>query len=332
LASTKQHQTLTRWRETVRGQAHDLGFALVGFTTAEPLDRATQRKWSRWLAADRAGEMNYLRRTEPRRTHPRDLLPEAQSVIVVAASYYQGDHGESEEQAGKIARYAWGRDYHQVLRGRLERLAAAIESGAMRFGFEEPIRWRAFSDSAPLDERNLARRAGLGFIGKNTLLLHPKHGSWFLLAELLTSVPFPPDDPAVGSCGRCRKCIDACPTEALLEPYDLDPRRCISYLTIEQKGEIAPEFEREMNGWAFGCDICQEVCPFNEAPLATMIREFDPSEGFGKHLDEEELSEIGSNKSLQKKYAHTPLTRPGLKGLRRNLRSALASIKKSNPR
>ncbi|MCH8333838.1 tRNA epoxyqueuosine(34) reductase QueG, partial [Candidatus Sumerlaeota bacterium] len=287
-------------KEEVRAEIMRLGFSLAGFTSARPLSAPQQRRWRRWLDDDRAGEMDYLRRARPRRTHPQDLLPEARSVIVAAAGYYSGDHGDQPDAPGgespresdspqsrpapgeaagatppdraaparaKVARYAWGSDYHFVLRGRLKKLAAFIERRASELGYPDPVRWRAFSDSAPLDERALAVRAGLGFIGKNTLLLHPVHGSWMLLAELLISIPFPPDSPgvpAVGSCASCRKCLDVCPTGAFIGPYELDPRRCISYLTIEQTGPIPESLKPRLEGWAFGCDLCQEVCPFND--------------------------------------------------------------------
>lgn len=332
-SSESKAESLYDWRESIRQEALDLGFSLVGFTTADPLDEAIQRRWERWYAADRAGgnragKMNYLRRRTPRRTHPRDLLPEAQSVIVVAAGYYQGDHDE-KAAGGKIARYAWGLDYHQVLCERLNRLAEAIAKSAAEFGYADPIVHRAITDSAPLDERSLAARAGLGFIGKNTLLLHPEHGSWMLLGELLISIPFPPDEPVSNSCGRCRKCLDACPTQAFVGPYELDATKCISYLTIEQPDAIPDELAEKMNGWAFGCDICQEVCPFNELPMARLLPEFAPEEGFGPHLKNDVIEKIPSNKALQKRHGHTPLTRPGLRGLKRNL---AAVTQQKNPK
>lgn len=328
--ATHDEAALAEWREAARADAFELGFSLVGFTTADPLDDAEQRRWSRWLAADRAGKMDYLKRVHPRRTHPRDLLPEAESIIVVGAGYYDGDHDEEDNEGGargKIARYAWGQDYHHVLRERLAELARRIESRAREGegGMAGEIHWRAFADSAPLDERSLARRAGLGFIGKNTLLLHPEHGSWMLLGELLISIPFPPDESVAGSCGNCRKCLDACPTQAFVGPYELDPRRCISYLTIEQPDPIPEEFAGRLKGWAFGCDICQEVCPYNELPLARLLPELAVGEGFGPYLTEDELDSIPSGKALERRYGHTPLTRPGLKGLKRNLAAAVES-------
>ncbi len=341
-------------REAIRAEALRLGFSLVGFTTADPLGDAVDRRWRRWLDKDRAGRMEYLRRPEPRRTHPRDLLAEAQSVIVVAAQYYDGDHdGENEDERdganrardapasldvsagkaravphnkparGKIARYAWGRDYHGVLKEKLGELARWIERAAPHFDLAPPASWRAVTDSAPLDERSLAERAGLGFFGKNTLLLNPEIGSWFLLGELLLSIAIPPDEPVVGSCGSCRLCLDACPTGAFVGPFDLDPRRCISYLTIEQPDPIPAELARRQSGWAFGCDLCQEVCPFNEAPAPRLLSALAASEGMGRFIEREEIEATPSNKAFARKWAHTPLERAGLKGLKKNL-AALA--------
>lgn len=336
-----------RLREAIRAEALRLGFSLVGFTTADPLGDAVDRRWRRWLDKDRAGRMEYLRRSEPRRTHPRDLLAEARSVIVVAASYYDGDHdgtrdgehggkhaGESESHAaphkepaqGKIARYAWGRDYHHVLKEKLGELARWIEREAPSFGLAPPAHWRALTDSAPLDERALAERAGLGFFGKNTLLLNPQIGSWFLLGELLLSLAIPPDSPVVGSCGSCRLCLDACPTGAFVGPFDLDPRRCISYLTIEQPDPIPLELARRQSGWAFGCDICQEVCPFNEAPAPRLLSALAAGEGMGRFVERKEIEATPSNKAFARKWAHTPLERAGLKGMKKNLAALAISL------
>jgi epoxyqueuosine reductase len=312
-------------RERARAEALRIGFARCGFTTAEPLDAATERKWNLWRAADRAGEMTYLMREHPRRSHPRDLLAEARTAVVVMAGYHAGDHGAPPAPgAGKVARYAWGEDYHHVLRGRLRELAGWIEARAREAGAldaETPLASRPCVDSAPLDERALAVRAGLGFIGKNTLLLTPEYGSYGLLGILLLSLELPPDAPMApgpaATCGDCRRCIEACPTAALEGPWTLDPRRCTSYLTIEQRGAIPPELARRMEGWAFGCDICQEVCPFNAAPLTALLPEMRAEAGAGPWLTEAHLDVSG--KQFQKRWGATPLARPGRRGIARNL-------------
>lgn len=323
-------QLLFRLREELRAEALRAGFSRAGFAPAEPLPEAWQRRWRRWLAESKAGVMHYLMRETPRRTHPRDLLPEAASALVVLAGYYDGDHGDERHPeppapggpSGKIARYAWGRDYHTVLRERLTLLGEWLARRAAELGIEEPVTFRPTVDSAPLDERALAVQAGLGFIGKNTLLLDPQHGSFALIATLLLSLPFPADEPIknpAASCGACRRCLEACPTGALEGPYRLDPRLCTSYLTIEQKDEIPPELAGKMSGWAFGCDICQEVCPFNERPLARLLPELSASAGAGPYLTEETLAASPSGKAFLRRWGHTPLARPGLKALWRNL-------------
>lgn len=304
-------------REAIRARARELGFLRVGVTSADPLSPAQQARWRRWRARSVAGDMHYLARPTPRRTHPRDLLPEARSAVVVSAAYYQGD--PPPDASGKVARYAWGRDYHCVLRGRLEHLAKWIaRTWAPR------LTWRACVDSAPLDERALAWRAGLGWFGKNGLLIDPEAGSWILLGVLLLSLPLPPDQPLRGprfTCGPCRRCIEACPTGAIVAPYRLDPSRCISYLTIEHKGALPNSLAERMDGWAFGCDVCQQVCPFNHAPARRTIPELASTEGVGSHISLETLKAAGSNKNFLRKWGHTPLERPGRKRLERNLRA-----------
>lgn len=271
--------------------------------------------------------MDYLVRDHPRRTHPRDIMPEARSILVVAASYYSGGHsgnscGVATAPGGKIARYAWGEDYHHVLKSKLNSLAEWIAAEARSSGLAENLLWRAATDSAPLDERALAARAGLGFIGKNTLLLNPRAGSWFLLAELLISIELPPDDPLPAaperSCGSCRRCIEVCPTHALADAYDLDPRACISYLTIEDPAPIPDQHAARLEGWAFGCDLCQEVCPFNAAPAMRIIPEFASDRGAGPLMRESDLDATPSNKQFEKKWAHSPLSRAGRKGMLKN--------------
>lgn len=330
---------LTGFRERARTQALAFGLSRCGFTTADPLSPDVERRWRRWLAEDKAGAMGYLTRPTPRRTHPRDLLPEARTAIVVLAGYHDGCHlAPPSPPAGKIARYAWGRDYHLVLRERLERLAAWIEAEARAIGMldaGEPFTARPCVDSAPLDERALAVRAGLGFIGKNTLLLTPDAGSYGLIGVLLISLALPPDPPLkpspTATCGSCRRCIDVCPTAALEGPWRLDPRRCTSYLTIEQRDAIPPPLAARMQGWAFGCDLCQEVCPFNERPLARLLPELAADAGAGPWLTGTMLEAEPGVKAFARRWAHTPLARPGLKGLRRNLDAIDNPREKSDP-
>ena len=237
--------------------ALSLGFDAVGVCDALPSEGlAAYRKW-----IDRGfyGSMEYLKRHLPQKADPHSLLPSAKSVVACSLPYNQPDPWQPGMP--RIARYALGRDYHKVMRGKLKRLARWLEDR------HHGIETRACVDSAPILERDYAHLAGLGWFGKNTLLIDSRKGSWFFIGLLLTSVRFEPDKPSVGSCGTCRKCIDACPTGAIVHEggrWQVDARRCTSYLTIEHRGEIEPDLREKMGEWTFGCDVCQEVCPFNQ--------------------------------------------------------------------
>lgn len=254
--------------ESIKTKALELGFTTVGVAPAISISEALSM-YKVWIENGYQADMAYLEQHEVLKQHPENLLERCQSVIAVTLNYYQN----SPETPGKIARYALGRDYHKVLRSKLIKLAAHIAS-------EHPSsQSRACVDSAPILDRAYANLAGLGWFGKNTMLIDSHRGSWFFIGLLLTTVPFASDKPSLGGCGTCRKCIDACPTGAiklLNGRYQVDSRECISYQTIENKGEITVDTA----GWAFGCDICQEVCPFNQPrqtqPLrATKTRETD---------------------------------------------------------
>ncbi|HWD37425.1 MAG TPA: tRNA epoxyqueuosine(34) reductase QueG [Fimbriimonas sp.] len=247
-------------KDELKARAADLGFSAVGICDAKPSEHMPF--YQQWLARGFHGEMDYLQRHLTVKSDPRRLLPSAQSVIVVALDYNR----PSPKRMGypRISRYALGRDYHKVLRSKLKKLAAEI-----------PGQTRACVDSAPVLERDYAQKAGIGWFGKNTCLIDSKRGSWFFLGVLLTSERFEPDAPAVGGCGTCRRCIDACPTGAIVfegERWQVDARRCISYLTIEHRREISAELEAGIGDWTFGCDVCQEVCPFNEIRATQPLR------------------------------------------------------------
>ncbi len=210
--------------------------------------------------------MGYLKRNVPMRESPTKLFPGLRSIICVAMSYQRQEPTTSDAGShGRVARYARGRDYHVVLRKRLEQLADRL-----RDTLKEPFESRAFVDTGPILERELAARAGLGWIGKNTLLMHPQLGSYLFLGELFTTLELEPDPPFSDHCGTCTRCLDACPTDAFPAPYELDASRCISYLTIERRDDIPEALHEAMGDWVFGCDICQEVCPHNRrAPLGS---------------------------------------------------------------
>jgi epoxyqueuosine reductase len=242
--------------------ARELGFTRVGVTGVARTTRAEYLR--RWLDREWAGRMDYLHRHREVREEPARLLEGARSVIVAALNYYQPEPEAPDDQPrGRIARYAWGRDYHRVVKKRLWKLVDRLQAE-----LGEQFQARVCVDTAPVLERELAARAGVGWIGKNTMVLNAELGSYFYLGEIVTTLVLPPDAPAVDHCGSCRRCLEACPTGALPEPYRMNASRCISYLTIELREEIPAALRPLMGDWVFGCDICQEVCPFNRrAPV-----------------------------------------------------------------
>jgi epoxyqueuosine reductase len=306
---------------TIRAAARECGFELAGIASALPHPDAD--RYRRWLAAGYAGEMGYL--TDHRaavREDPRRLLPSARSVIC-AGKLYNGPEPYSTEfrtdELGWISRYAWGDDYHDVLRGGLERLAGRLTELS-----REPFEWKICVDTAPLLERSYARQAGLGWIGKNTCLIHEGMGSWFFLGELLVSFAAEPDRPPPDRCGSCTRCIDACPTEALVPEgagYRLDARRCISYFTIELRTAIPEPLRATSGAHVFGCDICQDVCPWNrKAPVsgepAFAPRWFAPPLERLAALSEEEFRSL---------FRGSPVKRSRYAGFLRNVAVAMGS-------
>ena len=269
-------ESLAKLARDIRAWGRELGFDRLGIAETE-LD-AHEARLLDWLARGRHGEMAYMRRHGVRRSRPADLVPGTQRVISVRLNYLPHALGGARKtladpQRGYISRYALGRDYHKVLRGRLRRLAARIEQAIGPFGC------RIFTDSAPVLEKALAERAGLGWIGKHTNLLAQDAGSWFFLGELYTDVPLPADAPMREEhCGDCHACMDACPTQAIVAPYQLDARRCISYLTIELKGSIPEPLRPLIGNRIYGCDDCQLVCPWNRYAQLAALDDFQARE------------------------------------------------------
>lgn len=259
----------------IKNAAGELGFEVAGIASVEPLER-DDVAYHKWCEQGYAAGMDYMTRRPELHAHPRALVSYAQSVMTLAVDYATAAPAfEHEHRFGRVARYAWGLDYHDVLKPRLQALTGRIEEIAGR-----EIHARCFVDAVPLLERAVAVRAGLGFFGKNTNLLQPRNGSWFFLSEILLDLELPADNREIKvSCGSCRRCIDACPTDAFPAPYVLDSRKCISYLTIENKGEIPRELRAAVGDWVFGCDVCQEVCPFNRFASDTRWPEFHPEAG-----------------------------------------------------
>ena len=288
---------------SVKALALELGFDLVAVGPATPPEHGAALR--RWVEAGHAGTMGYLERRLEERLDPDRVLPGAQTAVCVALNYYQGEPGDPSWRP--IARYAWGRDYHDVIGPRLERLAAHLTEA-------EGARSRGYVDTGPVLERDLAARAGLGWIGKNTMLLHPALGAWFFIGVLLTTAELVSDAPLADRCGSCRACLDACPTGAFVAPYVLDSRRCISYLTIEHRGAIDSDLHRDMTGWQFGCDVCQDVCPWNRKAPPTPHPEFLPRAAYP---GAEALSRM-DDASIREMFRDTALLRAKPPGLRRN--------------
>lgn len=302
--------------ERLRIAARNAGFDLAGVARLGPA--STAGAYRRWLdRGDHAG-MGWMERNEELRSDPRGLLPGARSALVVGRRYAPAA-GESPEADlwGRVARYARGDDYHPELRDRLRRVGETHDQLA------PGERWRVCVDTAPLLERELAARAGIAAIGKNTMALHPEHGSWFLIGVLLTTLDLPADRPLADLCGACTRCLDACPTDALPQPYRLDARRCISYWTIEHRGEIDPAIRPHLGEWVFGCDICQEVCPWNRELSPVERAESTVPEG-RRGLDRSALLEL-AEADLRDLLRSSPLWRARPEGLRRNAGHSLAA-------
>ncbi len=307
--------------EQIRVWARELGFADARIAALELGDDLTHLR--RWLADGFHGDMGYMARSLEQREHPQQLRPGTVSVISVRLDYRPA--AEAAERVLKdgtrayISRYALGRDYHRLMRSRLQKLAKKLEAAVGAHGY------RVFADSAPVLEKALARNARLGWIGKNTLLLNREAGSWFFLGEIYTDLALPPDEnpEASNECGKCSACIKVCPTQAIVAPYKLDARRCISYLTIEHRGSIPLELRPLIGNRIFGCDDCQLVCPWNRYARITAESDFTPRHG----LDAPQLTELmaWSEAEWLRKTEGMALRRAGYAGWKRNLAVALGN-------
>lgn len=310
---------LAALRRRLEGWARELGFEALGITDLDPGPHRAHLE--AWLAAGHHGSMLWMERHKALRTDPTLLQPGTLRVLSLRMNYLPaGDTPEAvlaNPRKAYIARYALGRDYHKVLRPRLARLAERIER-------EVGGQHRALTDSAPLLEKAYAEKSGLGWIGKNTLLLNQEAGSWFLLGEILSTVPFPVDAPSTGDpCGSCSRCLTACPTDAFLGPRQLDARRCLAYQTIENRGPIPEALRRPLGNRIFGCDDCQLVCPFTKFAQATTAPDFAPRHDF---QDGELLAFFRWDEATwEARTAGSPLRRPGFEGWLRNVAVALGN-------
>jgi len=300
-------------------QAEDL--ALIGCCDASDSPEQ-EEEYRRWVAAGHHGEMDYLARHADLKFRPQELLPACRSIVFVGINYYQKPPHSPPPSSGRVARYAWGRDYHKELGNRLRRVARTL-------GERHPDdRFRAWTDATPLAERSYAERAGVGFTGRHTLLINGEFGSWFVIGEILSTRRYPPSEPPDGRHGacptNCSRCIDVCPTGALTAPFRIDARRCISYLTIEYDGVIPEELRPAMGDWVFGCDLCQEVCPLNVRARVTEVENFTRPIA-GSHLDLGEVLRIRTHDEFVARFAGSPLMRAKRRRLLRNASIAAAN-------
>jgi epoxyqueuosine reductase len=307
----------------VKARARQLGFDACGIAPAE--SHPELRFFSEWVARGYAGSMAYLERSTDRRADVRRVLPSARTVIATA-TLYNTDRPYSTECAdpgrARIARYAWGDDYHHVLLARLDALVSW-----MREASPEPFEARAYVDTGPVQERVYAQHAGLGWIGKNTCVIHPDLGSWILLGEIVCSLPFDVDLPSFDQCGTCTLCLEACPTDALVAPGVLDSNRCLSYLTIEHRGEIPAALAASLGSHVYGCDICQEVCPWNARAPVSADPHWQPRPAF----DAPGLADLAgqSDEAWTIALRGSAMKRAKVAGLRRNLAVASANAARS---
>ena len=302
--------------EQIRHKARALGFTSVGFAPADPLKGA--EFYARWVALGYAGQMDYLKRHLDKREDPRRMVPGAQTAICLGMDYYQPTSAAPDPLRGRIACYARGDDYHDIVK---KCLAALWEFVLAEAG--EQTKGRYFVDTAPVLERELAQRAGLGWWGKNTCLIDKRRGSYFFLAEIITDLELDYDEPAPDHCGTCTRCLDACPTDAFPEPYVLDAQRCISYLNIELKGSIPRDLRQGMGQWIFGCDICQEVCPWNRKAEPAP----EPAYKSRADLDSPSLLDLIQldRAAFNALFRRNPVKRPKRRGFLRNVAVALGN-------
>ena len=306
--------------QQIQQRANELGFELVGITPA--VQSETIARYRQWIESGYAGKMDYLKRHLPLKTDVRQLLTEAKSVVSLAMNYYTLDPPKAfanDPARGQISRYAWGDDYHDVIRQRLSALVDFIKQTA-----ETELRTRVCVDTAPIIEREYAQKAGIGWIGKNTNLIHWRSGSWYFLAEVLINIDLEANTPSLrGSCGTCTRCIEACPTDAIIEPNLLDSRLCISYLTIELKESIPKALRPKIGNLIFGCDICQEVCPWNSKAVPTDEPAFQPRDG---NLAPQLLSLIGmTQQEFSRRFKGSPIKRTKRRGFLRNVLVAIGN-------
>ena len=301
---------ITRNTQLIKSYASKLGFLSCGISEACFLEDEAP-KLEKWLKHNYHGKMNYMNNHFDKRLDPRKLVPGAKSVVSLLLNYHT-DKNQHDREAPKISKYAFGKDYHIVIKKKLKKFLNFINKEIGE------VQGRVFVDSAPVMDKVWASKSGLGWIGKNTNLISKKVGSFFFIAELIIDLELVYDPPATDHCGNCTACIDACPTDALIAPYQIDGSKCISYLTIELKEKIPSEFEGKMDQWVFGCDVCQSVCPWNRFSKPHKVSEFEPDENLMSmnKNDWEELTEEVFNDL----FKNSAIKRTNFSGIKRNIK------------
>ena len=304
--------------ETIKELAISKGFDVVGVTNADNFERDEIEALKRIRDGHMDGYSWYNEERVKKMNRPSELLEDAQSIISLACSYLGDSADSSDTLNGRIARYSWGDDYHRVLKKRIADFCADLSELV-----DIELKLRIFVDDGPMNDRAAARRSGVGWVGKNTNILTPSHGSWVLLGQVITNLPLPSDLPLKKSCGNCVRCIDDCPTGAIVAPYVIDNKRCISYLTIELRGVIPRDLRPLMGDWIFGCDICQDVCPVNLKALPGHLEEFKQRNGFStpELVPILEMDQV----TFSDRYKNSPIKRTKLVGLQRNACVALGN-------
>jgi epoxyqueuosine reductase len=290
-------------------KAKELGFDLVGFASADLLEKETDRL-KQWLDKGYHSSMDYMARNVEKRYDVKTILPSARSIISLGMNYYTDHHHTNEKNTGKVSRYAWGKDYHLVIWEKLELLEEELKQ------LDPEFKCLSYVDTGPVMDKSWAVHAGLGWMGKHSNVINKEIGSWIFLATLFANRDFEYNIPTADFCGSCRACIEACPTQAIVDEYIIDANRCISFLTIENKGEISPEFKDKFDNWLFGCDVCQDVCPWNKKFSEKVGHEvFEPTGN--KEISLQEILEM-EPETFKWRYEVSPIKRAKLSGLKRN--------------
>jgi len=294
--------------QLVIDKAKQLGFDLVGFVKADLLIAETE-KLQQWLDKGFQASMGYMEKNLDKRKDVKEILPIAKSVISLTLNYYTPENYSKEEGMGKVSRYAWGKDYHLVIWQKLDELETDLKE------IDPEFECLSYVDTGPVMDKAWAVRSGIGWMGKHTNVINPEVGSWFFIASLITNFEFDYSQIIVDHCGTCTACIDACPTDAIVDDYVVDANKCISFQTIENKGEIPIELKGKFDNWLFGCDICQDVCPWNQKfSQHTWIQEFHPH---NKEFTHNEVMNF-DNQTFKEQFMESPIKRTKLKGLQRN--------------